>query len=162
MHDAFMMLKEDHDRIALLFKQSRASGGTKVNHQIFDQIRSVLDNHTHIEETILYPTCEKHQELKRMALEFNDAHAEVKELMFQITRSARDDANIAPKLRSLMERVEAHIQEEEERLFPLAEKVMRRNELEYMRAEIESARRRLGIWTHGAGPGAMQPYPEED
>ena len=67
--DALELLKQDHRKVAELFKQVEATEDMKKHQQLFQQIKTELEAHTHIEEIILYPSFEKHEELKDITLE---------------------------------------------------------------------------------------------
>src|SRR6188474_3308873 len=56
--DAFALLKADHKKVSGLFDELEAASG-KAKLRVFAQIKTELELHTHIEETIFYPALEK-------------------------------------------------------------------------------------------------------
>jgi hemerythrin superfamily protein len=61
--DPFELLKKDHETVSKLFDRiEAASGKAKLN--LFRQIESELEVHTHIEETIFYPAIEQAKETR--------------------------------------------------------------------------------------------------
>ena len=52
--DAFSLLKADHRKVEQLFAQLESASG-KQKLQVFQQIKTELELHTHIEEKIFYP-----------------------------------------------------------------------------------------------------------
>jgi hypothetical protein len=64
--DALELLKQDHQRVKKLFEQSERTKDTKQQKQMFKEIKSELDLHTRIEETIFYPAMEEHEETRAL------------------------------------------------------------------------------------------------
>ena len=83
--DALELLKQDHQKVKGLFKETEGAENSKKK-QLFDQIDTELEIHTHIEETVFYSAMEKHEELVDMVAEARDEHAEVRMLLLRIAR----------------------------------------------------------------------------
>ena len=67
--DALELLKQDHQKVKQLFEQCQAAKDKKQQKQIFKEIKTELETHTRLEETIFYPAIEEYEELKDMVLE---------------------------------------------------------------------------------------------
>ena len=67
--NALELLKKDHNTVKELFKKAEGNNNEKQQKQLFEQIKTELETHTHIEETVFYPAVEKIDELKDMVLE---------------------------------------------------------------------------------------------
>jgi hypothetical protein len=80
--DPFELLKKGHETVADLFKRIESASG-KAKLGVFKQIKSELDLHTHIEETIFYPALEKANETRDLTLEAYEEHTVVKDLLGQ-------------------------------------------------------------------------------
>jgi len=52
--DAFNLLKADHRKVEKLFSELESARG-QAKMRVFEQIKTELELHTHIEETIFYP-----------------------------------------------------------------------------------------------------------
>jgi hemerythrin superfamily protein len=138
--DALELLKQDHQKVKKLFKEAEEANGKK-QQQIFDQIKTELETHTHIEETVFYPAVQKHEELKDMVLESIEEHKQVKTLLKEMDNLASDSEKFEPKLKVLMENVEHHAEEEEEqKMFPKLRQLMNRQQLEQLGQELEAAK----------------------
>jgi hemerythrin superfamily protein len=138
--DALELLKQDHQKVKKLFKEAEEADGKK-QQQIFDQIKTELETHTHIEETVFYPAVQKHEELKDMVLESIEEHKQVKTLLKEMDNLASDSEKFEPKLKVLMENVEHHAEEEEEqKMFPKLRQLMNRQQLEQLGQELEAAK----------------------
>jgi hemerythrin-like domain-containing protein len=140
--DAFELLKTDHKKVAELFDLlETASGKRKLD--VFKRIKSELEVHTHIEETIFYPALEKPEPTHDLTLEAFEEHKVVKTLLAELSgaKSATDEWQAKAKV--LRENVEHHVNEEENELFDKAEDVLSDEEIEALgeRMEAEKARK---------------------
>ena len=118
--NAIDLLKADHDSVEELFATVKENEDGD-NTDTFDQIRTELELHTHIEEQIFYPHLlnvgnETLQNLTREALE---EHGRVKALLGDIGRLSEDLAEFNARLAVLIEDVEHHVEEEEGEMFPM-------------------------------------------
>jgi len=115
--NALELLKADHRKVAELFDKVEATESEKQHQQLFEKIRTELETHTHIEETILYPRLEEYEELKDMVLEAYEEHKQVKTLIREIERLAEGSERFDAKLKVMGENVEHHVEEEENEMF---------------------------------------------
>ena len=81
-------------------------------------MKTELDIHAEIEETIFYPALEKHDETRDITLEGIEEHRIVKELLAELDAMAKDDEVWTAKMTVLKENVEHHVEEEETQLLP--------------------------------------------
>ena len=136
--DAFSLLKADHENVAALFEQLESASG-KQKLEVFNQIRTELDLHTHIEEKIFYPALEEPEETHEITLEAYEEHAQVKKLLQELGRARTPNDEWEAKAKVLQENVEHHVEEEENELFPKAQQALSEEELaelgELMQAE---------------------------
>jgi hemerythrin-like domain-containing protein len=140
--NAFELLKADHKKVAELFDLlETASGKRKLD--VFRRIKSELEVHTHIEETIFYPVLEKPKETHDLTLEAYEEHKVVKTLLAELAgaKSANDEWQAKAKV--LRENVEHHVDEEENELFGKADDVLSDEEIEALgdRMAAEKARK---------------------
>jgi hemerythrin-like domain-containing protein len=139
--DAFSLLKADHRQVAELFEElENASGKEKLN--VFNQIKTALELHTHIEEKIFYPAVEEPKETHDLTLEAYEEHDVVKQLLKELSgaKSANDEWEARAKV--LQENVEHHVDEEENELFKKASKVLSSQELETLGEEMQAEKDR--------------------
>ena len=138
--DALELLKQDHQKVKELFEQAEEAEGKK-QQDIFEQIKTELETHTRIEETVFYPAMQKHEELKDMVLESLEEHKQIKTLLKEMDTLASDSEKFEPKFQVLMENVEHHAEEEEEgKMFPKIRKIMNKQQLEQLGADLEKAK----------------------
>jgi hemerythrin superfamily protein len=139
--DALELLKTDHKKVKELFKKAEGNQNEKQQKQLFEQIKTELETHTHIEETVFYPAVAKHDELKDMVLESLEEHKQVKTLLREMENLTSDSEKFEPKLKVLMENVEHHaVEEEEGKMFPKVRKLFDAAALEELGQELETAK----------------------
>ena len=107
--NAIELLKEDHKRVDKLFQQVKANEDGD-NTGVFKEIKSELETHTHIEETIFYPFLLENgdEELQKITREGIEEHRQVKMFLNELDSLVADSEKFAPKLKVLMEDVEHH------------------------------------------------------
>jgi len=142
--NAIELLKADHETVSTLFEKFKANEDGD-NTSLFEQIKSELDIHTHIEETIFYPKMQKegNDELKKMVLESLEEHRQVKMFLSELDALADDSKKFNPKLKVLVEDVEHHVEEEEGEMFPLIEDQFDEEVLEQMGTELEQEKNKF-------------------
>jgi hemerythrin-like domain-containing protein len=143
--DAFSLLKADHENVAALFEQlESASGRQKL--EVFNQIRTELELHAHIEEKIFYPALEQPAETHDLTLEAYEEHDVVKKLLRELSRARTPNEEWEAKAKVLQENVEHHVEEEENELFPKANQVLGEEEIEELGEllQAEKARKQKG------------------
>ena len=138
--DALDLLKQDHQKVRDLFKQFEANDDQNANQGIVENIKSELEIHAHVEESIFYPTLEDQndEDLIELVDESLEEHQEVKDLLKDIEGLTGDGQQLRSKVMELRDKVEHHASEEETELFPRVRKVLQQENLERMREEIES------------------------
>lgn len=142
--NAFTLLKEDHDKVAGILKKLDATTerGVKTREELFTQLKTELDIHAEIEETIFYPELERHDETRDITLEGIEEHRIVKELLAALDAMAKDDEVWTAKFTVLKENVEHHVEEEEGEMFPKARKALTEEEIESLGTRLEAAKKK--------------------
>lgn len=142
--DAFTLLKADHQKVAELFERlDRASGKRKLT--VFEQIKTELELHAHIEEQVFYPALEEPAETHDLTMEAYEEHKQVKTLLRELSRAKSADEEWQAKVKVLQENVEHHVDEEENQLFKKANAALSEEEIEGLGARLEMAKaRKLG------------------
>lgn len=138
--DAFELLKNDHKKVSQLFEEIESASGPSKK-QLFNQLKSELDLHAHVEEQIFYPALENKEESRDITLEAYEEHKVVKDLLAELASGSPSDEWNA-KLKVLKENVEHHVEEEEGELFDKAEDVLSDGQIERLGAEMEAEKAR--------------------
>ena len=132
------LLKADHKVVAGLFKEVENSPES-AHPEIFAKIKTELDTHTHIEETLFYPKlkAEGDKALVDITLEGIEEHHQVKMFLKEIAALTGKAEEFEPKLKVLIEDVEHHVKEEESEMFPLVKAQFKSDVLDKLGAEME-------------------------
>jgi hemerythrin superfamily protein len=139
--DAVNLLKKDHSYVLSLFNKFDQTGRNSFDKKfrLYDEIRSELELHSHVEEEIFYPTIRDiGSEGRKLISEAVKEHKQVDVLIGQIDRLSPDDPNFDDRMQALMEQVEHHIGEEEQEIFKLAAAHCSEEQLENMGRKIEA------------------------
>jgi hemerythrin superfamily protein len=139
--NALELLKQDHQKVKELFEQAEDSEAGTEQKRIFRQIKTELETHARIEESVFYPAMQKHQELKEMVRESLEEHNQVKSLLKEMENLVDDSEKFESKLQILMENVEHHAEEEEEgKMFPKVRQIVDPATLDRLGQELEAAK----------------------
>jgi hemerythrin superfamily protein len=139
--DALELLKEDHQTVKGLFEEAEGTEEQELKEKIFDELKTELETHARIEETVFYPAMQKHDQLKEMVAEAIEEHKQVKTLLREIDSLKSDSEKFEAKLDELMENVEHHAEEEEEgKMFPKIREIVSQKDLERLGDELEAAK----------------------
>jgi hypothetical protein len=139
--DAFNLLKADHRKVAGLFDELESADG-KAKLQVFEQIKTELELHTHIEEKIFYPALEKPRETHDLTLEAYEEHDVVKKLLRQLSRAKTANEEWEAQAKVLRENVEHHVEEEENELFEKADAALGEERIEALGEEMAAEKER--------------------
>jgi len=154
--DAFQLLKADHREVAQLFEEMESTDGNG-KLRVFEQIRTALELHTHIEETIFYPAVEQPKETHDLTLEAYEEHDVVKKLLQELSRSRTANDEWEAQAKVLRENVEHHVDEEENELFPKAADVLSEDEIEDLGDRMQTEKtRQQSRKGRGAGKAAKK------
>ena len=139
--DAFNLLKADHRKVEELFEQLESAKG-QAKMRVFEQIKTELDLHTHIEEKIFYPALEKPKQTHDLTLEAYEEHDVVKKLLQELSRARSVSEEWEAKAKVLQENVEHHVEEEEGELFTKAEAALSEEQIEALGEQMEAEKER--------------------
>jgi len=140
--NCFTLLKADHKKVAGILEKIDATTerGVKTREELFAQLKSELDLHAHIEETILYPALEKADETRDITLEAYEEHRLVKQLLGELESMDKSEEQWTARFTVLKENIEHHVEEEEDDMFKKARKVLTEEEAEDLGARLEAAK----------------------
>ncbi len=140
--NAFTLLKADHKKVAGLLEKLDATTerGVKTREELFGQLKTELDVHARIEETIFYPALKDAEETRDITLEAFEEHKIVKQLLGELDGMSKDQEEWTAKFTVLKENIEHHVEEEEGEMFPKARKVLGEEEAETLGTRLEEAK----------------------
>ena len=137
--NALELLKQDHAKVKKLFEQAE-DADQKEKQAVFTEIKTELEIHTHIEESVFYPAMQRYKELKDMVAESLEEHDKVKTLLKEMD-SMSGSEDFEDKLEELIDNVEHHAEDEEElKMFPKVRELVSAAELEKLGAQLQAAK----------------------
>jgi hemerythrin superfamily protein len=137
--DALELLEQDHAKVKKLFEQAE-DADQKEQRAIFTQIKTELEIHTQIEESVFYPAMQRYNELKDMVAESLEEHNKVKALLKEMD-SLSGSEDFQDKLEELIDNVEHHAEDEEEsKMFPKVRELVSTAELDKLGAQLQAAK----------------------
>jgi hemerythrin superfamily protein len=137
--DALELLEQDHAKVKKLFEQAE-DAEQKEQRSIFSQIKTELEVHTYIEETVFYPAMQRYKELKDMVAESLEEHNKVKMLLKEMNGMSGGE-DFEDKLEELIDNVEHHAEDEEEsKMFPKVRELVSATELDKLGAQLQAAK----------------------
>lgn len=147
-HPAIEMLKEDHARMRKLLTELAESTerATKKRSELLEKIERELKVHTTLEEEVFYPAFKEagDKDSARMYFEAKEEHRAVELLVLpDLLKTDPGSECFSGRAKVLKELIEHHIQEEEEEMFPSAEKLMDKALLDEIAEDMASRRRDL-------------------
>lgn len=123
---ATKMLREDHDRVRMLFNEWLNADGPGRKEQLVETICQELEIHTKLEEELFYPLVREHMSAQgeQWIDEAIREHDEVENLCNQLKQMHFDSGNWDGMFSDLRQKVEHHAGEEEREMFPACESEM--------------------------------------
>src|SRR5215203_4010933 len=140
--DVFAMLKQEHQRVAkLLDKLDKTQEEDREEREtLFQQVKTELETHAALEETLFYPRLEEEgEELEDLVKEAYEEHEIVKRLLGELDSMAKDNEQWGAKLTVLKENVEHHVEEEEGEMFKKAKKALEKDETQQLTDQVSRA-----------------------
>lgn len=139
--NALDLIHEHHEQMKTLLDKTLKQNEPAEREHLLDHLRSQLVIHERMEEEILYPALHKSERAKDIVLEGYEEHHVVDVLLDELMDIPPDIDLWQAKVKVLKENVEHHIEEEEDELFKNAKKVLDREQLDDLGAQMEALRR---------------------
>ncbi|HUF91419.1 MAG TPA: hemerythrin domain-containing protein [Candidatus Limnocylindria bacterium] len=133
------LLKKQHKQVKALFKKVEKTENPRERRQLMEQIAHELEMHTRIEEQIFYPAVRgiETKKAEEMIMEALEEHHVVDLVLAELPKVDPAGERFHAKMTVLSELVEHHVEEEEEEMFPMAEKKLGAEELKALGAQME-------------------------
>ena len=121
--NALDLLRKEHRSVLTLLRKFERSRDVREQHDLANEIVRELDEHTALEEQCFYPFVREATDRLDLIEEATIEHGSAKELMQEIGDRKQDYARFHALVKVLGEYVTLHVREEEERMFPVVEKL---------------------------------------
>lgn len=120
METIYDILKAEHKQVADLIQQAMRDGSKET----FFKIKAKTDPHLQGEEKLFYPLLEQKSELRELVSHAYEEHNEIKSISSELENMDPSSSNWASKIKELNESVSHHVEEEESKVFPEAQRVL--------------------------------------
>lgn len=138
MTDIFSILKSDHDlHRKMLQKIAETVGDTPERHDLFEAFRVEVTAHAAAEEQSLYATMLGDPELQEDGRHSVAEHKEIDDLLGELQETDMSSGAWLTKFKEMRHRYEHHIEEEEEEMFPAAQKEFSKAKSEELGAKFD-------------------------
>ncbi|MFE9428657.1 hemerythrin domain-containing protein [Kitasatospora sp. NPDC006697] len=149
-------LKADHREVEVMFgrMQEMTLGGQELRDQI-DEVTIELVRHSVAEEQYLYPAVREYVSGgDRLADKEIEDHSRVEKILKQLEQMDMGDARMGLLLEQLMSEVAAHVQDEEDNLFPMLSKACTAEQLNDLGDKIRRAKSMAPTRPHPGAPSS--------
>jgi hemerythrin superfamily protein len=141
--NAIDLLKDDHREVERLFAKFLAAevSDTRIREDLFHHIETELLLHGDVEERVFYPAVGDF--IPDKVEEALNEHAQINQVLADLTELNLDDDAFDPKMVTLMETVVSHVQEEEssDGILGLAQQKLDDARLEQLARQIQALKR---------------------
>jgi len=129
----------DHRNVEKIFKKllNTSEDDEDERAELFSEVDTLLSAHAKAEEKLFYPKTEANSKTRDLTLEAHEEHELVKLLLGQLRDMDPSEEVWGAKLTVLCELVKHHVKEEEEELFPKAQKIISKKESKELAHKIE-------------------------
>ena len=121
------ILKKDHDKVKALLKRFESTDDGHEKRSLAGDVFREIEVHDKLEEEIFYPALRRRadtEELKQLLHESIEEHHVATVLVQELKPMSTTDERYDAKFKVLREAVEHHAEEQEEKTFPAARRVL--------------------------------------
>ncbi|WP_438489629.1 hemerythrin domain-containing protein [Streptomyces sp. S186] len=147
-------LTADHREVDALFEElASLPTGTPWRRELADRLTVELVRHSVAEEQYLYPTVREHVAGGRTLADRElDDHTEVEKLLKSLESLEPTDSRFDQQIAKLQTTVQAHVQDEEKRLFPLLADACSAQMLDELGEKVRKAKKTAPTRPHPSAP----------
>lgn len=143
------MIRFDHSHVMVTFHQYTTTSRTSVKKALADTICDALEIHATLEEEIFYPVMRRLDAGEPVLQKSEPEHDEMRRMIAELRATKASDSRHDTILHELMRDVIHHVADEETVILPSAERLLGKERLEELGADM--TRRRLQLLKPKAG-----------
>lgn len=129
-HGIFRKLKEEHAEVSAMMKRVAATTDPDTRRELFPEIRKEILSHAKGEEREFYPVFRQFEETSDLIEESIEDHSAIEQMLDRLRTMDVDSEDWGDLFEEMMTEVQDHVDQEENELFPLAEKLIDRENAE--------------------------------
>jgi hemerythrin-like domain-containing protein len=139
---ATALLKRQHREVERLFSRALKSDNARARQNARDAIIQALQEHTEIEESVFYPAVREvgTKKAEEMVGEAYEEHHVVKLVLAELPKLDPNADNFDAKMTVLKELIKHHVEEEEDEMFPMAERRLGDERMSELGEQMDSER----------------------
>lgn len=131
------LLRNQHQQVEMLFEQIESAEG-KESRGLVEELVTALVGHSFIEREIFYPVAEEALAAAVEVRRSYEEHALVEYMLQKLLKTDPGDPGFHARVSVLRELVQRHVREEEDDLFPRADREMDEERLEEIGEQMEA------------------------
>jgi hemerythrin superfamily protein len=149
--DLYQILMQDHRLTEQIFCDIEKTTAAEVQRreQLFANLRSGLEAHNVVEETMFYLEIERLSAMRELAGDAFDEHAEIDAILQEVAELPTDKVEWSERIAELKIVVQEHVRKEEDRIFPAARNLLDDARAEELGRRIEEMKQQRP-WSVGA------------
>lgn len=120
METIYDILKAEHRQVSDLIQQAMRDGSKET----FYKVKAKTDPHLQGEEKLFYPLLKEKEDLGELVNHAYEEHNEIKSISSELENMDPGSSNWTSKIKELDQTVSHHVDEEENKVFPAAQKVL--------------------------------------
>ena len=137
--DIYERLHQDHELHKQLIEQiQETSGDSPERRELFDKLKSDVMGHAAAEEETLYATLLAVSDLRQQTQHANSEHGEVGMALVELSETDMSSSAWLTKFKKMAEEYNHHVEEEEGKMFPAAQKEIDEQTAVALRDQFES------------------------
>jgi hypothetical protein len=141
LYGVFLQLLEEHAKVGALIKRVAASTDDGVRSKLYATIRSELLAHETGELNAVYAVLAEYPEMRDLAAEHSIQASDLQAAIAELDAISVGDAAWVVAFERLATLVQDHVDVEESRYFPLAQKVIGEERAQQLRHSYDAAKR---------------------
>ncbi len=140
--DIFQTLKVDHQEAKKLFEdlEQTSDKDDKTRDKLFGELKDALEAHSKAEEQVFYTPLKQQEETKGKIQHANKEHEKVAKTLEDLENMDKDDKQWLKDVTQLKEDVQHHVKEEENEIFPKAQKIFSEQQAKEMAIQFKKAK----------------------